>query len=80
MVDRGIGDTKRDYVTKAEFLLFVDREESVTQTQVQTEFKMTAQGAMWHKGLLEPAGIESGRWVLSFTGADYVEYLKKQKN
>ena len=66
-------------------LLFVDQQESITQAQVQTEFGLRTKGAkskiyrMWKKGFLEPLGIETGKWVLSPRGVEYVEYLKEQK-
>jgi predicted HTH transcriptional regulator len=82
---RGIGKPKRDYHSKAEFLLFVDQQESITQAQVQTEFGLRPKGAkskiyrMWEKGFLEPLGIEAGKWVLSHRGLKHLEYLKEHK-
>jgi predicted HTH transcriptional regulator len=70
MGSRAIGDRKKDYTSKAEFLLFVDREEIVSQAQVEAEFNMTFEGArskirrVWHEGLIEPLGVEEGKWSL----------------
>jgi hypothetical protein len=85
MGNGAIGDRKKDYISKAEFLLFVDREEVVTQVQVEAEFGLRESGAwfkihrLWRQGYLEPLGIEPGKWVLSPRGVEYVEYLKEQK-
>jgi predicted HTH transcriptional regulator len=63
MGDRGIADKKRDYTSKAELLLFIDKEVVVTQVQVEAEFNLTEEGAksklrrLWHRGLIEPLGI-----------------------
>jgi predicted HTH transcriptional regulator len=79
----GIANTRAEYHSKAELLLFMDKEEVVTQVQVQAEFGLTEEGArsklrrLWRKGYVEPLGIEPGKWVLSPRGVEYVEYLKE---
>jgi len=85
MGNGGIAGRRGEYHSKVELLLFIDKEEVVTQVQVQAEFGLTESGArskvrrLWHKGYLEPLGIEAGKWVLSPRGVEYVEYLKEQK-
>jgi len=85
MGNGGIAGRRGEYHSKAELLLFVDKEEVVTQVQVQAEFGLRESGAwskihrLWHQKLIEPLGIEAGKWVLSPRGVKYVEYLKEQK-
>lgn len=58
MVCRGIENERATYHSKAELLLFVDKEEVVAQLQVEVEFDLTKSGArsklyrLWHKGSL----------------------------
>ena len=74
----------RPYVSKAEFLIYVDKHQPLTQVEIETQFSMTANGAkakiyrMCRLGFLEATGIESGTWVLSPKGVEYVEHLKQQ--
>jgi hypothetical protein len=83
--NRRIEKPNREYTTKAEVMLFIDSEEIVTEVQVQAEFGLTVSAAkgriyrLWRQGLIEPLGIEAGKWVLSPRGVGYVEYLKQQK-
>jgi predicted transcriptional regulator of viral defense system len=83
MGSRAIGDRKKDYTSKAELLLFIGKEQIVSQVQVEAEFGLREEGArsklhrLWKKGFIEPLGIEPGKWVLSPRGVEYVEYLKE---
>jgi hypothetical protein len=75
---------KREYTSKTEVMLFIDSEEIVTEVQVQAELGLTVSAVrgrmyrLWRQGLIEPLGIEAGKWVLSPRGIRYVEYLKQK--
>lgn len=56
MGNGGIAHRRAEYHSKAELLLFVDKEEVVTQVQVQAEFGLRESSAwskihrLWHRG------------------------------
>lgn len=73
------------FVSKLAFLELVQRLETVSPAQLADELGITYTAAARrlyrynNTGLMEPLGIEKGRWCLSGKGELQLDYLRKMK-
>jgi len=76
----------KKFVPKLEVLKLFQQEEIVTPMTLVDRFDLTYSGAVSriHRlrkaGLVEPLGIERGRWVLTSKGYDHLDFLRRRRD